>query len=153
MNYNIVGHIEVDLGIDEYLIELRNRDIAFNIHCIYELEKAQKGMYASTAVVHYVSLTSAAHDWYSINTFMRDLDVTKLSAWTMMSVLRSTFFCKERLPGYNTFLARSQGQLKDHPNFRKLFYGLTPNSENVLITKELKQNEQAQISKNVSPTV
>ncbi|KUE88922.1 hypothetical protein ASL20_09895 [Cupriavidus necator] len=99
--------------------------IKFTIYQVSQFEASHQGKMAARVILRFVEQSFASRDLIAVSKFVEGLDAAKLSGWSMVAVLRSTFRARHVMPGWRSFLdtAREVLTAREEP-VEKILYGL-----------------------------
>ena len=91
---------------------------------IYALEKTN-GVYSSVYTVFLVEILFDRYDLNEIDNILYKLEVERLTEWSIVALLRSTFAAKHMLPSWHRFYDLAYKKLdSEGVVVRKVLYGL-----------------------------
>jgi len=91
---------------------------------IYHWEKHERGRLASVYAVYFVEKNFSLMNLEVINSLLLTAKPARLTAWSMVSLLRSSFSARHLLPGWTVFYQAVKEELKDNERAPKLLAGL-----------------------------
>lgn len=108
----------VDLGI-------RHLDASIINARIYRLERLNRGVESSVYTVFSMDRLMRNNDLSEINRVFESADVSQLTEWSMVALLRSTFSIRRHLPAWRLFYHKVNDKLThDERPVKRLLFGL-----------------------------
>jgi len=80
---------------------------------IFYLERYRKKIYASAYIVFWIEELFDNYEFDKVNTVLLDIDIQFLEEWSIVALLRSTYFAKSHLPAWNSFYKNAKDYLDD----------------------------------------
>lgn len=99
-------------------------DVRRTIEMVYQWERDNKGRMASAYIVYFVEANFSKHNLAAVNNFMLSASIDKLTEWSLVAILRSSFSARHQLPAWSGFLDAVRNRLKDSERVEKLLVGL-----------------------------
>lgn len=91
---------------------------------IYHWEKHGKGRLASVYLVYFVEKNFSKMNLEVINSLLNSASPRRLTTWSMVALLRSSYSARHLLPGWLVFFNAVKEELKDNERAPKLLAGL-----------------------------
>lgn len=79
---------------------------------IFYLERFEKKIYTSVYVVFWMETLFERYEFDKVNEVLAEIDIKFLEEWSIVSLLRSTYFAKEFLPAWHSFYIKSRQHLE-----------------------------------------
>ncbi len=99
-------------------------DVSNTMERLYHWEQDQKGRLASAYAVYFVESNFSSHNLAAINTLLLNISIARLTEWSMVAILRSSYSARESLPGWKPFLESVADALKNNNKVDRLLMGL-----------------------------
>ena len=99
-------------------------DITSTIEMLYKWEREKKGRLASAYAVYFVESNFSKRNLSAINALMLNASVDRLTEWSMVAILRSSYSSRAVLPAWSLFLDAVKHRLKDNDRAERLLMGL-----------------------------
>lgn len=109
-------------GLDEIDCTMSNHLNARDL--LYHWEKEKNGRIASAYAVFFVEENFSSQNLEAINALLLTAAPSRLTEWSMVALLRSSFSAKHLLPGWLPFFLAVANELKDNARVSKLLAGL-----------------------------
>lgn len=100
-------------------------DVHKSIEILYEWEKERKGRLASAYAVYFVESNFSNRNLAAVNELLLKTSVKRLTEWSMVAILRSSYSARDVLPGWQLFLAAVRNELKHNDRLERLLVGLS----------------------------
>ena len=91
---------------------------------LYQWEHEKKGRMASAYAVYFVERNFSNHNISAVNDLLLNVAPERLTEWSMVALLRSSFSARSYLPAWPIFLDLVRHHLRDHVRVEKLLIGL-----------------------------
>lgn len=99
-------------------------DVYKSIEILYEWERERKGRLASAYAVYFVESNFSKRNLSAVNELLLKASVERLTEWSMVAILRSSYSARDVLPGWQLFLSAVKNQLKHNDRLERLLVGL-----------------------------
>jgi hypothetical protein len=99
-------------------------DVNKTIELLYKWEHDKKGRVASAYVVYFVEQNFSRQNLSAINNLLLHISAERLTEWSMVAILRSSFSAKAYLPAWSMFMSSVRDRLKDNERLERLLVGL-----------------------------
>lgn len=94
-------------------------------HLIYKWEKTKQGKIASFYSVFIIETMYKNREFEEINRLLKEVDVSSLTEWSMIALLRSSYQARKHLPAWTLLLGAVTHKLKnDGKDYNRLLSGL-----------------------------
>lgn len=101
------------------------QDVTQAIEVLYKWEHDKKGRMASAYAVHFVESNFSKLNLSAVNSLLLNISPEKLTEWSMVALLRSSFSARSALPAWAPFHDSVRQCLKESDRLEKLLVGLT----------------------------
>lgn len=101
---------------------LANFETAANF--LYHFESIHQGRLASVYAVFFVEKNYSARNLDAINSLLLDISPKRLTEWSMVALLRSSYSARHLLPAWGTFLRSVQKAMEGNDRAPRLLAGL-----------------------------
>jgi hypothetical protein len=92
---------------------------------LYQWEHNRQGRIASAYAVYFVERNFSARNLAAVNDLLLNVSAERLTEWSMVAILRSSFSARSSLPAWPAFMAAVRERLKDNERLERLLVGLT----------------------------
>jgi|MedtruStandDraft_1076414.scaffolds.fasta_scaffold05428_6 hypothetical protein len=99
-------------------------DISNTIELLYKWEREKKGRLASAYAVYFVESNFSKRNLSAVNALLLSASVERLTEWSMVAILRSSYSSRSVLPAWSIFLDAVKHRLKDNERAERLLMGL-----------------------------
>ncbi len=104
---------------------LRADDVQEAKQLICNWERSRQGKIASFYSVFFIESMQRNHEYHEINRLLLEIEVSELTEWSMIALLRSSFQARRHLPAWSTLRDNVLSKLKnDGKDYNRLLSGL-----------------------------
>lgn len=109
---------------DEQDSEVGMSDVRGAMDMVYQWEYLKQGRMASAYVVYFVESNFSKHNLSAVNDMLRSAAPERLTEWSLVALLRSSYVARHQLPAWYSFMGAVRERLKDNERLERLLIGL-----------------------------